>query len=120
MPGREARARQRKLSPAGKPRPAPGRKRPNVVRYVADEFRWDFVGGYGLNPTTRTPNLNKSLESGSAFSCAVTNQPLSSPSRACMMRLQHLERGNNLAEEPKHRELYARRSRLVENYSYPA
>lgn len=60
-------------------------KKPNIILYVADEVRWDFVGSYGLNPTTRTPNLNKIFERGVAFTGAVTNQPLCSPSRACMM-----------------------------------
>lgn len=60
-------------------------RRPNVILYVADEFRWDFVGAYGLNPMTKTPNLDKIFERGAAFTGAVTNQPLCSPSRACMM-----------------------------------
>jgi arylsulfatase A-like enzyme len=60
-------------------------KRPNVVLYVADETRWDFIRAYGLNPTARTPNLDKVFERGVTFTHAVTNQPLCSPSRACMM-----------------------------------
>ena len=60
-------------------------KKPNVVLFVADQVRWDFIGAYGLNPTTRTPNLNSIAERGIAFSTAVTNQPLCSPSRACML-----------------------------------
>ena len=59
--------------------------KPNVVLYVADETRWDFIRAYGLNPTTRTPNLDKVFERGVTFTSAVTNQPLCSPSRACMM-----------------------------------
>ena len=61
------------------------RTRPNVVLYVADQMRWDFIGAYGLNPTTKTPNLNRIVERGVAFTGAVTNQPLCSPSRACMI-----------------------------------
>jgi arylsulfatase A-like enzyme len=60
-------------------------KKTNIVLYVADEVRWDFIGAYGLNPTTKTPNLDKIVERGVAFTGAVTNQPLCSPSRACMM-----------------------------------
>lgn len=60
-------------------------KRPNVVLYVADETRWDFIRAYGLNPTARTPNLDRVFERGVTFTHAVTNQPLCSPSRACMM-----------------------------------
>ncbi len=58
---------------------------PNIVLYIADQMRWDFIGAYGLNPSTRTPNLDKIVQRGVAFTGAVTNQPLCSPSRACMM-----------------------------------
>lgn len=61
------------------------KKKPNVILYVADQMRWDFVGAYGLNSSTRTPNLDKIVQRGVAFTGAVTNQPLCSPSRACMM-----------------------------------
>jgi len=69
--------------PAPSNRP-PARK-PNVVLYVADEFRWDFISAYGLNPTVKTPNLDKVFQRGVAFTGMVTNQPLCSPSRACMV-----------------------------------
>lgn len=59
--------------------------RPNVVLYVADQMRWDFVAAHCLNPTARTPNLDKIARRGVDFTGAVTNQPLCSPSRACMM-----------------------------------
>lgn len=60
-------------------------RKPNVVLYIADQMRWDFVGAYGLNPSVKTPNLDKIVQQGVAFTGAVTNQPLCSPSRACMM-----------------------------------
>ncbi|MEO6965404.1 MAG: sulfatase-like hydrolase/transferase, partial [Acidobacteriaceae bacterium] len=65
--------------------PATGTRKPNVILYVADQMRWDFVGAYGLNSSTKTPNLDKIVQRGVAFTGAVTNQPLCSPSRACMM-----------------------------------
>lgn len=58
---------------------------PNVVLYVADEVRWDCIGAYGLNPSARTPNLDRIYQQGVTFTTAVTNQPLCSPSRACML-----------------------------------
>ncbi len=61
----------------------PARK-PNIVLYMADQMRWDFVGGYGLNPTVKTPNIDKIMQRGVAFTGAVTNQPICSPSRACI------------------------------------
>jgi arylsulfatase A-like enzyme len=60
-------------------------KRPNIVLIVADQFRADFVGAFGANPSTRTPNLDGIARRGSYFRNAVTNQPLCSPSRACMI-----------------------------------
>lgn len=61
------------------------RSKPNIVLYVSDQMRWDFVGGYGLNPSVKTPNLDKLMQRGVAFTGAVSNQPLCSPARACMM-----------------------------------
>lgn len=64
---------------------APPARPPNIILYVADETRWDFIHAYGQNPATRTPNLDRVFEQGVTFTHAVTNQPLCSPSRACMM-----------------------------------
>ena len=48
-------------------------------------MRSDFVGAYNENSMTRTPNINAMVRRGSSFKYAVTNQPLCSPSRACMI-----------------------------------
>lgn len=61
------------------------RKRPNIVLYVADEVRADFIGAARANPSVKTPNLDKLAQRGAVFTHAVTNQPLCSPSRACML-----------------------------------
>ncbi|MHB1935785.1 MAG: sulfatase-like hydrolase/transferase [Acidobacteriaceae bacterium] len=61
------------------------RAKPNIVLYIADQMRWDFIRAYGLNPTTKTPNLDKVFNRGVTFTSAVTNQPLCSPSRAGIM-----------------------------------
>lgn len=58
--------------------------RPNIIVYIADQFRWDCVSAYGLNPMQVTPNLDGVAARGVAFQNAVTNQPLCSPSRACL------------------------------------
>lgn len=63
---------------------APSR-RPNIVLFCCDQMRSDFVGAYGENSMTRTPNINAMVRRGSSFKYAVTNQPLCSPSRACMI-----------------------------------
>lgn len=57
-------------------------RRPNIVLFVADQMRWDFIGANRLNPTTRTPNLDRVAERGVCFPNAVTNQPLCCPSRS--------------------------------------
>lgn len=68
---------------------APKGKRPNVVIIIADQFRWDFVGANGLNPMGVTPNLDAMAHRGVCMQNAVTNQPLCSPSRACLFTGQY-------------------------------
>ena len=60
-------------------------KRPNIVIYHSDQFRWDFVGANGLNSSTHTPNLDTLAASGTNFTCAVTNQPVCAPSRSVLI-----------------------------------
>jgi arylsulfatase A-like enzyme len=60
-------------------------RRPNILLYCCDQMRSDFVGAYNENSMTRTPNMDGMVRRGSAFKYAVTNQPLCSPSRACMI-----------------------------------
>jgi len=55
------------------------------VLYLADEFRGDFIGATGINSCVKTPNLDSIAQPGVIFTHAVTNQPLCSPSRACML-----------------------------------
>ncbi len=66
-----------------------GEKHPNLLMIIADQFRWDFLGAYGLNPMGVTPNLDQVARRGVAFANAVTNQPLCSPSRACLFTGQY-------------------------------
>lgn len=68
---------------------APSARRPNVILIHADQFRWDAVGAYGLSPMALTPNLDKMAQRGTLFQNAITNQPLCSPSRACLMTGQY-------------------------------
>ncbi|MGH9327450.1 MAG: sulfatase-like hydrolase/transferase [Terriglobia bacterium] len=64
-------------------------KRPNILLYIADQFRGDFVGALGLNPMGVTPHLDSISRRGVGFQNAVTNQPLCSPSRACLFTGQY-------------------------------
>lgn len=72
----------------GRGRSGPDR-RPNVVLLHADQFRWDAAGIYGLNPMGLTPNLDAMARLGTLFQNAIVNQPLCSPSRACLMTDQY-------------------------------
>src|SRR6185437_14647204 len=56
--------------------------RPNIVLYMADQFRMDFVGANGHNGSTCTPNLDALAARGKNFVHTVTNQPVCGPSRA--------------------------------------
>ncbi|HWC16979.1 MAG TPA: sulfatase-like hydrolase/transferase, partial [Terriglobales bacterium] len=58
--------------------------RPNVILIISDQFRWDCIGAYGLNPLNLTPNLDAMATEGTAFLNAITNQPVCTPSRACL------------------------------------
>jgi arylsulfatase A-like enzyme len=57
---------------------------PNVILYLSDQFRWDFVGANGHNGSTRTPNLDAMADRGKNFTHAVTNQPVCAPSRSVL------------------------------------
>ncbi len=69
---------------AAAPAQAPAR-RPNVVMICADQFRADFIGAAGVNPSTRTPNLNALSKRGTLCRRAMSNQPLCSPSRSSFL-----------------------------------
>ncbi len=58
--------------------------KPNVIIVIADQVRWDAVGAYGLNPMNLTPNLDAMAQRGTLYRHMFTNQPVCSPSRACL------------------------------------
>src|ERR1700743_3671385 len=58
--------------------------RPNIVLYLADQFRSDFVGANGRNSSTRTPNIDALAARGKNFTHAVTNQPVCAPARSVL------------------------------------
>ena len=59
--------------------------RPNVIIYIADQFRADFIGANGQNYTTRTPNLDAMAARGTNFTGAICNQPVCAPSRSVLL-----------------------------------
>ena len=68
---------------ATKPGSKPTRQ-PNIIIYLADQFRWDFLGANRRNGSTRTPNLDALAARGKNFTLAVANQPLCAPSRSVL------------------------------------
>jgi arylsulfatase A-like enzyme len=73
------------LSAAAETAPAPDTKRrPNVILFLSDQFRWDFVGANGANSSTKTPNLDAMADRGTNFTHCVTNQPVCAPSRSVL------------------------------------
>ena len=58
--------------------------RPNIILYLADQFRADFVGANGRNGSTRTPNIDALASNGKNFTHAVTNQPVCAPARSVL------------------------------------
>jgi len=56
--------------------------RPNIVLYLSDQFRADFVGANGHNGSVKTPNIDALAMRGKNFTHAVCNQPVCGPSRS--------------------------------------
>jgi len=55
---------------------------PNIILYLSDQFRADFVGANGRNSSTHTPNIDAMASRGKNFTHTVTNQPVCAPSRS--------------------------------------
>jgi arylsulfatase A-like enzyme len=65
-----------------------GRK-PNILVIIADQVRSDAVGAYGANPMDLTPHLDAMAARGTLYRHMFTNQPVCSPSRACLFTGQY-------------------------------
>lgn len=65
--------------------PAAPARRPNIILFLSDQFRWDFVGANGRNSSTHTPNLDAMAARGTNFAYTLTNQPVCGPSRSVLM-----------------------------------
>src|SRR3954465_2853849 len=76
---------------AGKQTPA---RRPNIILYLSDQFRWDFVGANGANSSTKTPNLDAMAERGTNFSQCITRQPVCAPSRSVLFTSRYATETN--------------------------
>jgi len=76
------------------------RRRPNILWICTDQQRYDTIHALG-NEAIRTPNLDRLLSEGVAFTRAYTQSPICTPSRACFLSGQypttiHVNRNGNL------------------------
>lgn len=62
----------------------PVAERPNILWICTDQQRWDTVRALG-NPHIRTPNLDRLVETGVAFTHAYCQTPICTPSRASFL-----------------------------------
>lgn len=72
--------------------PGADARRPNIIIIIADQFRWDCVGAYGLNSMGLTPNLDAMARRGTLFRQQIVNQPVCAPSRANLFTGQYQNR----------------------------
>ncbi|MCC6682951.1 MAG: sulfatase-like hydrolase/transferase [Phycisphaeraceae bacterium] len=61
----------------------PQDKRPNILLILTDQMRADAIHAMG-NPLIRTPNLDRLIQSGRAFTSAYSSSPVCVPARASM------------------------------------
>ena len=60
------------------------KKKKNIVWFCTDQQRWDTIHSLG-NPYIHTPNIDRLVEEGVAFTRAYTQAPICTPSRACFL-----------------------------------
>ncbi len=59
------------------------KKRPNIIFLMSDQHRWDCIGK--IDPSVKTPALDKIADDGIVFDQAVCQAPMCIPSRYSMM-----------------------------------
>ncbi|MDE2867168.1 MAG: sulfatase-like hydrolase/transferase [Chloroflexota bacterium] len=69
-------------------------QRPNILWYCTDQQRFDTIGALG-NPHVRTPNLDRFVAEGTAFTHAYCQSPICTPSRASFLTGMYPSRVHN-------------------------
>ncbi len=59
-------------------------KRPNILLVLVDQMRYHAMGPAG-NKQIHTPNLDRLADEGALFTQAVSNSPVCTPARACLL-----------------------------------
>ena len=67
---------------------------PNILWYCTDQQRFDTIGALG-NPHVQTPNLDRFVAGGTAFTRTYCQSPICTPSRASMMTGMYPSRVHN-------------------------
>jgi arylsulfatase len=80
--------------------------RPNILLFCTDQQRFDTIASLG-NPHIRTPNLDRLVREGVAFTNAYCQTPICTPSRAsfmtgCYASTLHVNRNGNEFFPPQH------------------
>lgn len=92
---------------------------PNVVLCVCDQLRAFDVGCYG-HPLVRTPNLDRLASGGCRFSTAISNNPVCTPARSCMVSGQYSRTCNgmtgNVMDDPPAQRRHLPATSLAEAY----
>ena len=60
------------------------KEKPNILFIMVDDLN-DWVGAFGGNPQTKTPNIDKLAENSTIFKNAYCSAPLCNPSRTSIM-----------------------------------
>jgi arylsulfatase A-like enzyme len=80
-------------------------ERPNILWICTDQQRYDTIGALG-NSYVSTPNIDKLVESGTAFTHAYCQSPICTPSRASFLTGRYPSavhvNGNGNARFPEH------------------
>jgi choline-sulfatase len=86
---------------------------PNVIVVLTDQLRAFETGCYG-HPVVRTPNINRLARDGMRFELGITNNPVCTPARSCLLSGQYSRsctgEVGNVAADPPH----PRRRRMVD------
>ena len=69
-------------------------QQPNILWYCTDQQRFDTIGALG-NPHVRTPNLDRFVAEGTAFTHAYCQSPICTPSRASFLTGMYPSRVHN-------------------------
>jgi arylsulfatase A-like enzyme len=67
---------------------------PNIILYLSDQFRTDFVGANGKNGSVKTPNIDAMCARGKNFTHALTNQPVCGPARSVLFTSRYATETN--------------------------